>query len=442
MAHIVNIETSDFTNAAINIFQQTRVGQYSKFLDRTPIFVTYYHISTAQSRVDVGTGGIEHELGERSPIRFDKIIDFPIYNIPDQLKPELEYDESGADIDLTLNGLVILPNTIEPYPGDYFIVDLPGSPQYLFRVNKPNYTTIQSNDFYEIDADLKYIAETDAERERKITGQIVATYKTIFEKIGTDDRCFIQTTDIELVNAIANAIKKLTNLYKSAYYNSDCNAFLFRTGFTDEGRQSYLWDPYLSRFINESEIYYDEKNRSMFYVSPCDVEPDQFDYTYSRTLYQAILDRDTLMMANPIYSFIDPVKKRYSVCNLYGYYVDVVSLVLGSTRLKAVNGDGIPVWFSLDKLPCCGPTWTPGDANQYFSKKFIDQLLGCEISTENILEVIIWNFLHRINDPISIKDLLQSINIDSLQTFYYLPIVIYILTIIYGEYFKANKSLQ
>ena len=441
MAHIVNIETSDFTNAAINIYQQNRVSQYSKYLDRTPLFVTYYHISTVHSRVDVGTGGVEHELGERSPIRFVKITEFPIYNIPDQLKPEMEYDETGADVELNLSQLVVLPNTIEPYPGDYFIVDLPGSPQYLFRVNRPNYNTIQSNDFYELDADLKYIGD-NAEREKKITGQIVAEYKTIFDKIGTDDHCFIQTTDIELVNTIANAIKKLCKLYKDAYYNVDCNAFLFRTGFTQDGTPSYLWDHYLSKFINDSEIYYDEKNRSMFYLTPCDILPDQFDYTYSRTLYQAILDRDVMMMHQNIYSFINPVQKRLSVCNFYHYYTDVVTLVLGSTKVKATNGDGIPVWFSIEKLPCCGPTWTPSDANQYFSKSFIEQLMSCEINTDNILELIIWNFLHRINTPLSIKELLQSIDIDSIQTFYYLPIVIYILSVWYGEYFKADKSLQ
>ena len=145
MAQILSVEKPQYINQVIDIYAKNKVGQYSKFLDKAPIYVTYYHINEAMSRADVGTGNIESELGIRSPIRFNKIKNFPIYNLP-ELKPDIEYDENGYDIELDCNDLVILPNTIKPRPGDYFIVSLPGMKEYLFRVTNFRYNTIQSNE--------------------------------------------------------------------------------------------------------------------------------------------------------------------------------------------------------------------------------------------------------------------------------------------------------
>ena len=44
MARIQSVEKSKFINQNIDIYSQNKIGQYSKFLDKNPIFVTYYHI--------------------------------------------------------------------------------------------------------------------------------------------------------------------------------------------------------------------------------------------------------------------------------------------------------------------------------------------------------------------------------------------------------------
>jgi len=73
MAHLMNVEKSKYINTQISIYAENKVGQYSKFLNKNPIFVTYYSVNIVMSRTDVGTGGIQQEIGEDSPLRFNKI---------------------------------------------------------------------------------------------------------------------------------------------------------------------------------------------------------------------------------------------------------------------------------------------------------------------------------------------------------------------------------
>ena len=120
MAQLISVEKSKYINQNIDIYSKNKIGQYSKFLNKNPVFITYYHINKQMSRTDVGTGGIESELGTNSPIRFNKILNFPIYNLP-SLTPDIVFDETGYDIELDLTDITILPNTVKPTPGDYLI---------------------------------------------------------------------------------------------------------------------------------------------------------------------------------------------------------------------------------------------------------------------------------------------------------------------------------
>ena len=92
MARIINVEKSKYLNENIQIYESNKVGQYSKFLEKNPLFVTWLHINSAESRSDVGTGGVNADVGPKSPIRFNKINNLPAYNLP-ELKPDVDYAE-------------------------------------------------------------------------------------------------------------------------------------------------------------------------------------------------------------------------------------------------------------------------------------------------------------------------------------------------------------
>src|SRR5699024_3401727 len=141
--------------------------------------------------------------------------------------------------------------------GDYFIISFPGIKEFLFRVNNFRYNSIQSNDYYMIDADIKDIGQ-NLELNR-MKGQIVEEYLTVFDNIGTQDRCFVKTSDIEYLNSLGDLFYKLRDFYKNAFYVRNLNTFTFMTGrWSETGLPIWRYDAYLEKFINDSNIYYDE----------------------------------------------------------------------------------------------------------------------------------------------------------------------------------------
>ena len=191
MAHIFNAEKSQFIQSAIDIYGKNKVGQYSKYLDSQPTFVTYYSVNQAMSRTDIGLGQAYDELGPSSPLRYNKITELPLYKIP-TLQPQGNYEDGTYDVDIDLSDVTVLPNTVIPKPYDFFCIALPNSKKLLFRVNAFRHTTIQSNDFYMLSADLRHSGDNCCDEIEKL---VVESYHCVFENIGTQDNCFIKLDD-------------------------------------------------------------------------------------------------------------------------------------------------------------------------------------------------------------------------------------------------------
>lgn len=328
MANLINVERSKYINRNIELFSENKVGQYSKFLNKNPVFVTYYSINDRMSRADIGTGGIQDEIGPSSPIRFNKISELPVYNMPDMIRPDLEFDESGYDINIDLSDITLLPNTIKPIPGDYMLFVIPGTKEFLFRVNRISNNSIQSNDFYQIELDIKDIG-IDLE-EKGISKQIVERYQTIFENIGTQDKCFILEDDIEKINDLVRSIEIIKDNYYNSFYNKDCNSFVLE-GFDLCGNM--LYDPYLESFITKSNIYYEPDNEFALALTPNDILPSDFEYIFSRTIWNAFLRRDLKLLHDFTYFYVSSITKNFSPFNLFGYPCQSVKLYLSDKPL-------------------------------------------------------------------------------------------------------------
>lgn len=452
MARILSVEKPQYVNNNINIYTKNKIGQYSKFLDKNPIFVTYYHINQALSRQDVGTGTIETELGERSPIKFNKVLQFPIYNIP-ELKPDVTYDETGYDIEMDCNDLIILPNTIKPRSGDYFIVSFPGIKEFLFRVNNFRYNTIQSNDYYMIDADIKRIGN-DLE-DQYLTGQVIEEYLTVFDNIGTEDRCFVKTTDISYVNSMADLFYKLRDYYKNAFYIRDLNSFTYQTGrFSETGRPIYRYDGYLEAFINRSHIFYDENSEESLVLTPNDVFDDRFNFVFDQSLYSAVLKNSIELLRPYSYIMTDVLMMRYSTYNIHHYFAESAKMLCYKNPVTPVSttttcpdcsvsgqvGSSSPVWHDLNPMPRCTPTWYINGEHEYFPHEFLSQILNKSIETDDYFQLIIFNYIHNISMQYDRQELINSLDQDE-HTFYYLPMIIFIVNTLYRKYFMSENEI-
>jgi hypothetical protein len=412
MAQIINIEKSKYINSNIAIYTSNKLGQYSKFLDKNPIFVKYYSINSAMSRTDVGTGGISDELGPNSPIRFNKISNFPVYNIP-VLNPDINYDETGFDIDLDLNDWTILPNTIKPKPGDYLIVSLPGTKDFLFRINNYRFNTIQSNDFYQIDADLKDVG-VDLETSR-IASQIVESYETIFENIGTDNKCFIRSDDVPAIEAIAKIFLEMRDFYYNNFFHKVSGSFVLNDNEISPGFLFY--DMYINKFIMDSEIYYTNNDPASIILSCNDIEPPNMDALFSRTLLYAVLNRSSKYLSELAYYYQRDITKPLSPFVLYDLDTKGVNLLISNNVIDpSANTDGF--------------------INYYYSNDLIKAIKAAGgYQTSNYLEEVIYNYMTNVKVEILHDKLIEYMIADNLYSYMYMPLVMYIVIKYYDSYF-------
>lgn len=453
MPRIINVEKSQYLTKNIEVFTKNKVGQYSKFLDKNPLFVIYLSINSIESRTDVGTGGIDSDVGPKSPIRFNRIDDLPVYNIP-EIKPNAEFDDAtGYDIQIDLNDVALLPNTIKPKSGDYVIVKLPNSYEVAFRVNAFNYNTIQSNDFYTFDADLKY---TGHDLIKKFEAQIVDEFVTIFENIGTEDKCFIRKKDVAKLQDIAKLFNELRDLYKTSYFDQETGNFVCKNN--DECLEDddfWYYDKYVEKFIMDSEIYMDESSERTIALAPADIV-EQSDRWYPRTLQYAVLKKDTSYMGRFPYCYQVGIQKRLSTFVVNGIPVKTSYLHITDYPLIDNHSDGLDSQYLYEYFPhrlihitldeAEGTTMEHKyDPEHCWKMDKDDPPVNFEEDTSykfTYLDDIVHNFLIGEKFTIDRKKLVSfALQINN-YVYRMMPLIIYIILDYYNSYFKSDEYVD
>lgn len=459
MARMINVEKSQYLTQNIETFTKNKVGQYAKFLDRNPIFITYLSINQAMSRTDVGTGGVESDVGPKSPIRFNQINGLPAFNLP-ELKPEIDFDdENGYDINIDINDAVLLPNTIVPKSGDYIIIKIPNSIEIACRVNAFAYNTIQSNDFYTFSADLKY---TGSNLIQRFKPQIVEEYETIFDNIGTEDKCFIRTTDIDKIKAIGLLFNELRDLYKTNFWDRLNGTFVCKNNDEDpEHSGAWYYDKYLIRFIMESEIFVIENDEKTIALAEADIT-ELSNQWYPRTLYRAVLKRDTAYLARFPYGYQVPIQKRLSVFVINGENVNTIYLdITDDYPLLEDHSDGLNSKFLYEYFPHglihrildedvysdeIKQKYDPHDCWKLHENESEEQGKLVEYEEPEYeftyLDEIVFNYLLGRKLDIDRKKLTRfGLQVNN-YAYRMMPIILYIILEYYNSYFKSDSRID
>lgn len=245
----------------------------------TPVYTTYYHLDTAATTTDAGFKDVAAIIGSRSPIKFNKIEDFPLYNI-DQIVLQLQDEDQGLDTDYE-GEAVILASTIKPVQNDYFMIPVLKDP-YLFRVTSIQYDTIMPDNYYRIGFKLDYI---DAEKVEQLNQQIKAhngEFVVVQENIGTENACIIEKGNFAKISQIENMLSTMRQSYLALFYSDRYNVFL---GPLDQAGLRLLYDPYQTEFINKHKLFL-EKNSFKTIVLTEQTEDKQKLLKYEKSVYR------------------------------------------------------------------------------------------------------------------------------------------------------------
>ena len=381
---------------------------FTRFLETTPTYVTYYNINSVESTVDLGFSNVDKILGSESPIRYSEVKNLPIYGME---AIQLDIDENDEGMDSSYDGeLIILPDTITPYPDDFFILEHKGY-NFLFRVTAVNYDTIKSNNFYKISFTIKYVTEEDS---KKILNQVTEKFTCIVGNIGTEDRCIIEDGVYELLQRMKYLYSEICERYKMFFYNKKYNVIMYY----DAEEMLGIYDRYVNMFIQKHGLFYDKETHRAIYLNNED-ETCCFPIEYDNSLFKVFEARKKIKRY-PYNNFkIQEIKNIYSV---FKYY----SAKVYSVRFK-------------------------GGSVEYFPHQIIDAMVSGNVPDKTAESVFPFDEADRLivkymNDQI---DSIHNIDFDSLEEFTYfqpdwanmikVPLLLYVMKGYYKLFIKKQS---
>ena len=296
----------DLINNNIFKYEEKLNSQYTRFLEQTPTYVTYYNINTIESTVDLGFSNVEKILGKGSPIRYSEIKNLPIYGL-EQIQMSIEEIEAGLSSSYD-GDFIMLPDTVHPYPDDFFIIDHKGF-DFLFRVTGVDYDTIKSNNFYKVEFTVKYVTK---EESLKILDQVNEKYTCVVENIGTQDRCIIEDEQYALLMRMKDLYNELAERYKLFFYKKRYNSFVF-----GETSTKFIYDRYISHFIQKHGLLYDAETHRTIYLNNED-ESCCFTIEYDQSIFRTYeLRKLNRVKVYPNKYTLTDIKYIYSIFKYY-----------------------------------------------------------------------------------------------------------------------------
>lgn len=305
MGRLINEER--IVNNQIDRYLERSTSEYTKFLDSTPNFVTYYQRDRISSTYDKGLENVEKHLGSTSPNKFNKIEKFPLYGI-DSLSLSLERGDGGLETSFE-GEAIILPNTTKPSPDDFFTFGYIND-VYIFKVNGIANDTIKNKPFYRISFSLS----KKVKREDYVEDFISEEYISLFDNIGTQYDNVVKKTDFIIIDYIDKLLEVMFKVYTRNFYNRSMNIIEceFPNKIHDFNHRHHhhthyhyyqqhqhkkginVYNRHLNKFIMDNELFKLEKSflSDIYLVDIIKHETIQFYEMYKHTLYYAIEKKD------------------------------------------------------------------------------------------------------------------------------------------------------
>ena len=376
----------------------------------TPVLCTYYNMNDITSTLNSGTLTPDQLLGDNSPLRYNKIVNFPIYGLKDFIPDKVDLE--GGLIDLEMNmEVTTLPNTIKPTAYDYIVYEFMNSDRIvIFQVNDFEFSSIRSNSYYKLSLGLKDINDRTIidKLERQVEKHMTANLETI----GTNDKCIIEDDTFKRVTELKNITNYLIERYIDTFYDDMYNAVML-----DYSIFGYpFFDPFITQFIIRNNVLDDYNNKFIVLIN--------YDtrYTVMRSYNKSFYRQLELQDMTHVGKFMMvPEKFHNPVTNPFSFYGNGAVFTIDLT-------------IDITKHP------DPPIRYEYINNEFMDRLISYQLvldedkkynSTNQFWNIII-NYMHKgnIHNLISRDDLDKLLSYDinyAYDDFMFIPVIIFIL---------------
>ena len=443
------LQTSDDIASNVNkVASDVLNSKFTQFItgSGTPLLVTYFNIDDTMSTADLGTETPDKMLGEDSPFRFNRIDNLPMYGLRDILPSKEEIDMGLVDMSLDMETF-LLPNTIKPNIGDYFVYRMKYLDTFLtFRVNDFEFTTIKSNGYYKLDISIKDI--NDDNTLKKVEDKVVGEYTANLDNIGTQDKCIIENKVSDTLMRFDMITSSLMEQYVDTFWDDKYNSFLYRN--EDSGYVSY--DPYLTEFLCRTGLVDIQDSKYIVLINY-----DSRDTTrrnYNKSIYRNIELQDKTKIHKLIRV---PVSFPTTTTNPFYFYGEDTAFTI-DLNIDYINVSSDKFFYVPSELIERIKTNTIVDRCEVINhikddSDIVENISGDDHkiygSDDNTYSYIYWNLIIKYLNKDNCYNLLSEANVTmedicnisvdyDYETYIYLPIIIYIIKQ-YMKFLTNNK---
>ena len=311
------IEEKEIINNHISSYVD-RITDFSKYLSGSPTFTTYYNKDMLASTADIGLNQVHEIVGMESPIRYNKINNFPIYNITAlDVDTSTDDDDKGTDTDISGDGIVLPDCGITPLIDDCFVMSY-DTRKLVFRVIDVQISSIADKVLYKISYtftrwDLSILEQNQISKE----------YETRFSNIGnntTNSKVIIEKSIDLSIDTLIKFKNELKQKYIKYFYNPKLNTFILKDG------THLVYDNFLMEFIKRNKMFIEKKTfLKNIYIEPLLELSYEEIYEYNDSIFNNIeLNEYRAYSDNPEYLDYQVIFKPHSIFDVYKNIYDKV----------------------------------------------------------------------------------------------------------------------
>lgn len=284
---LLNVSHANMTQSVIDLQADLLKNPFYLFNDKKGLPVDYYHIDKDRSTLD-DTLRIQYaNLGKDSPLRFNLIHDFYLYGI-DRVALSLENGDFGVESSEISGDAIILPDTIEPVPGDYFIITMLKD-KFNFKVTDVSMDTFDNGSNY-----WKIGYTMDRSIPEDLEPNIVGEFNFISGNVGTEFTPVLATKKFDVCKNLDDVAVNMKQLFKGLYFNNKVQTYTFvylyhvaRTSMNSD----FFYDPYMIEFCIRNKILDNSGDKYDFLDHKTTLRPE-FNIKYARSIWKILETRE------------------------------------------------------------------------------------------------------------------------------------------------------
>lgn len=386
------------------LFEERLKSPVARFTDKNYILTDYFHIINGETTADPGWNDIEEILGERSPVRFQVIHDFPM-SLSEPININTTETDVGLDGEYTSTATTF-PTTITPLENDHFIIKQLND-SYIFRIIEVKKDAAMADGFHEITFLLEYI---DTEKEKDLEKQTTTKTTCLPANIGSNEKCIIEDSYHEELREINKMYTTMVDNYVTFFYNEKHNCLL---GDWENGMK--LFDPFQQEFCHKHHLFRAKNQLDNIVLT------EQFEDPRRRIKYE-----------NSIYRFVET--KNMGKLSTFPF---ITFLGMNNKQTSFAR------WYDKKVMVCDIIANMPQDAYTMLSQETTD-IIRMNYPTESKYLKFIANYFHKDTINLSEVDLtlgeeLLVLRESNLEVFLFTPIILYIIRQIEADFMARRK---